>query len=156
MTNQHSTYLIDFDDSFTMNIASVLYDMGVEVYVTHYKKWPELVDEIIKLKKRAAIILGPGPGHPREYDVVSLTLKKLIEAPNIFVMGICLGHQMIARSFGAKVESCADPQHGQKLTVNIEGVTGNKKNTVQVYHQRYYVWHSLNSLVMLVGQYQCQ
>jgi carbamoyl-phosphate synthase small subunit len=46
------------------------------------------------------ILLSPGPGDPELLDYVVSNIKKI--AGKKPIMGICLGHQLIARAFGAK------------------------------------------------------
>ncbi|MBT3784033.1 carbamoyl-phosphate synthase (glutamine-hydrolyzing) small subunit, partial [bacterium] len=47
------------------------------------------------------IIVSNGPGNPELFEDVVLRLRKIIE-DGIPTMGICLGHQLIARAAGAK------------------------------------------------------
>jgi len=47
----------------------------------------------------SGILLSPGPGDPQRLDYVVSNVRRLLgRAP---VMGICLGHQMVARALGA-------------------------------------------------------
>ena len=55
--------------------------------------------DILDLKPDG-ILLSPGPGDPALLDYITVNVKKLIGKKPI--MGICLGCQMISRSFGAK------------------------------------------------------
>ena len=54
--------------------------------------------EILR-QKPDGVMLSPGPGDPELLDRSVDTAKGLIG--NVPIMGICLGHQVIARSFGA-------------------------------------------------------
>jgi len=55
-------------------------------------------DDVLSLKPDG-IVFSPGPGDPVFLDYQVATIKKLIgRAP---VLGICLGHQVLARAFGA-------------------------------------------------------
>jgi len=56
-------------------------------------------DEILDLKPDG-VILSPGPGDPQRLDYIVETAKGIIG--KLPIMGICLGNQIIARSFGAK------------------------------------------------------
>jgi carbamoyl-phosphate synthase small subunit len=55
--------------------------------------------DILALKPDG-ILLSPGPGNPELLDYIVATIRQLIVSKPI--MGICLGNQLIARSFGAK------------------------------------------------------
>jgi len=55
-------------------------------------------DEILKLEPDG-IILSPGPGNPEMLDYIVDTVKQLVN--NKPIMGICMGNQLIARTFGA-------------------------------------------------------
>ena len=48
--------------------------------------------------KPAGIVLSPGPGDPALLDYIVNTTKELIG--RVPIMGICLGHQIVARSLG--------------------------------------------------------
>ncbi len=56
-------------------------------------------DEILGLEPDG-IILSPGPGNPEVLDYIVGTVKQLIGKKPM--MGICMGNQLIARTFGAK------------------------------------------------------
>ena len=56
-------------------------------------------EEVLALNPRG-IVLSPGPGDPALLDYVVTTAKALVgRAP---IMGICLGHQVMARAFGGR------------------------------------------------------
>jgi anthranilate/para-aminobenzoate synthase component II len=58
------------------------------------------------------VILSPGPGRPdRESDFGFNS--KLIQESNIPILGVCLGHQGIGTSFGAKIIHAPNIKHGQ-------------------------------------------
>jgi len=105
--------IIDFEDSFTFNIYSVLKGLGVEVYVIDYKKV-----QIDYLSEFSHILLGPGPGHIEDYhDFFPLIDKLILDSlsERFKLVGICLGHQLIHHRLGRDVKLLDDPIHGQSF-----------------------------------------
>lgn len=104
---------IDAYDSFTHNIVSLLeMELGVQVIII---KIDENIDDFITfLKSFAAVIAGPGPGHPKNLKDVGLIsrLWELKDSDVLPVLGICLGFQSLVLAFGGSVEPLPEPRHG--------------------------------------------
>ncbi|MBF0359535.1 MAG: hypothetical protein HQK49_00895 [Oligoflexia bacterium] len=121
--------ILDFDDSFTYNIYSILIQMGISeknVAVVPYKRVRDFLKSCNPQKKseRIVLIYGPGPGHPEEYKHFFLEIKRLLVNRNVFHIGICLGHQILMSIFGFKVKRSAKPLHGQTTTFCIPNWSG--------------------------------
>lgn len=110
-------WLIDFDDSFTYNICSELFELGLSVEVVHWTRWDQLYEVLSGTQERMALILGPGPGHPDEYDLKGL--NKLHRHEHLFICGICLGHQLIWQHIGLEIRRCKKPVHGQQVEIEV-------------------------------------
>lgn len=94
--------LVDHDDSFTHNIAEYLRKLGASVEVRNHKDLPA--------KPQAThLVLSPGPGAPEDYPHVQAYLEAFAGP----VLGICLGHQMMAHATGAKVVEHHEVIHGK-------------------------------------------
>ena len=63
------------------------------------------------------IILSPGPGLPSEAGLLLPLIKRYAATKSI--LGVCLGHQAIAESFGGKLINLSAVYHGVSLPVNI-------------------------------------
>jgi len=87
--------IIISDYGVKYNIMRILSDMGCRVISVPAAASS---DSIISLKPDG-IILSPGPGDPSALDYVTDTTRALIG--KIPILGICLGHQVIARALGA-------------------------------------------------------
>lgn len=124
-------FIIDFEDSFTYNIASVLsrLDPTLTLRVIHYRDFHV---GLLSLVNKEGVILGPGPGHPNEYKSYPDIIKTLMNHPLIFLMGICLGHQLILTTLGYKVQLSLNPMHGEVVRVR--------------YRQKWYNVQRYNSL----------
>ena len=94
---ERSVVLIDYGAKH--NIGRELVKRGCNLTVVPYNTTAE---EILSLNPDG-IMLSNGPGDPQENVEAIETLKKLCEK-KIPTFGICLGHQLLALSQGAKTE----------------------------------------------------
>ncbi len=109
--------LLVFDnyDSFTYNIMHALRDLGVN---------PDVVrNDRITPEECAAydkIVISPGPGIPSEAGVLLPMIKHCSSLPSpIPMLGVCLGHQAIAESFGGSLYNLPEVYHGISTPADI-------------------------------------
>jgi para-aminobenzoate synthetase len=67
-----------------------------------------------------AVILSPGPGRP-DHEADFGFNSQLISEADIPILGICLGHQGIGTSFGAKIIHAPLIKHGQVSHIQHDG-----------------------------------
>jgi anthranilate synthase component II len=100
--------LIDNYDSFTYNLYQYLGELGESIIV---KRNDELTISEIKEMNPEAIVISPGPGRPEEAGNCVEVIQQL--HTSFPILGICLGHQAIGYSFGAKIEKAQKIMHGK-------------------------------------------
>jgi anthranilate synthase/aminodeoxychorismate synthase-like glutamine amidotransferase len=100
--------MIDHNDSFTDTIVSYFLQLGVWIEKIHYL---DPVLDHLDILKPSAIILSPGPGHPREAQRTLTLIRNYYQYYPI--LGVCLGMQAIAMAFGADVISSSEVAHGK-------------------------------------------
>ena len=128
-------FIVDFDDSFTYNILSSLveFDSKYEdkVAVLHFSQIENILKQL-KQDERYVVILGPGPGHPSDYEI---DLSHFLDKKNVLLFGICLGHQLIWNHFDISVERCSQALHGESVEFCFSDLDGVKKSVnVQRYN----------------------
>lgn len=125
--------LLDNYDSFTYNLYQYMLDLGAEVNV--FRNDEIDIDEIESLNPEK-IVISPGPSTPENAGISEKLIKHM--APKIPILGVCLGHQCIGSSFGAKVGYAGEIKHGKTsiITHDGKGVFKNIKNPLKVvrYH----------------------
>jgi anthranilate synthase component 2 len=108
--------LIDNYDSFTYNLFQYLSELGEEVWVTRNDKVS--LDEIAK-RSPQHIVISPGPGTPEQAGISNDVIRKF--GDSIPILGVCLGHQCIGYSYGAKVTRASEIKHGKSSLVYHDG-----------------------------------
>lgn len=114
--------IVDFEDSFTYNIANILFPFEKKILVVRHAEFFTHPDFYLN-NQRQAVILGPGPGQPQVYERYFELIKILIKNENIYVMGICLGHQIMAMIHGYEVKKSINQLHGQSVEIFFNGVS---------------------------------
>lgn len=108
--------IIDNYDSFTYNLYQYIGEIYPRVEVARND---EVSPEQILSSGAKGIVLSPGPGRPEEAGICVELVRKA--AGKIPIIGICLGHQAIGYSFGAKVVKADKILHGKTSLVVHEG-----------------------------------
>jgi anthranilate synthase/aminodeoxychorismate synthase-like glutamine amidotransferase len=108
--------VIDNYDSFTFNLVQYLLELGETVDV--YKNDKITVEQISRASPKL-VLLSPGPGCPDEAGVSLEVVQKL--STTIPILGVCLGHQIIAQAFGANVVKAQEPMHGKTSRIVHDG-----------------------------------
>lgn len=127
--------LVDHQDSFVHTLANYLRQTGADVTTIR----PEFLSQILQEKPIDLVVLSPGPGEPKDFNLnhtIKLILKK-----NIPIFGVCLGLQGIVEYFGGELAILPYPMHGKPSTVKIypSALFSNLPNTITVgrYHSLY-------------------
>ena len=117
-------HVVVLDLGVKRNIMRLLRERGCEVTAV-----PHTTDaETILSMKPNGVLISPGPGDPMLLDHVLGTARGLIGKTPI--MGICLGHQVIGRVFGASTYKLPFGHRGANHPVRDE-VTGRVYMTAQ-------------------------
>lgn len=110
-------FVLDNYDSFTWNIVHYLRALGAEVRV-------ERNDGVTAAEAlatgAAGFLISPGPGRP-EAAGESLALVAACAEARRPLLGICLGHQAIARHFGAEIVRADAVMHGKTCPIRHDG-----------------------------------
>ncbi|MGX7582488.1 aminodeoxychorismate/anthranilate synthase component II [Candidatus Vidania fulgoroideorum] len=107
--------IIDHYDSFTYNVYEIFGNLKLKTNVLKFNKLNSNIIKIIFYKP--LIIIGPGPGEPKEYIKTFKILKVFYKFLNF--IGICLGHQIIGIFFGFFLKKSKKIIHGKICTLKI-------------------------------------
>ena len=117
--------LIDNYDSFTFNVYHYLKNRKCSVKVLRNDKF-----KLNELNKFDKIVISPGPGNPDQAGRCLDLIRKFYKTKPI--LGICLGHQALAQSFGAKIIKTKNLMHGKISKIYIKKRNGIFKNLPSV------------------------
>ncbi|XDD46562.1 aminodeoxychorismate/anthranilate synthase component II [Leptospira sp. WS39.C2] len=125
--------LIDNYDSFTYILFQYLAKIAPTTVMRNDENLP-----LDSLQKYQAVVLSPGPGLPKTSGNLMTHFSFLY--PKVPVLGICLGHQTIAETFGAKLEQTKEIYHGRPSPIEHNGEGIFKKIPNQFLANRYHSW----------------
>lgn len=108
--------LLDHDDSFVHTLADYLRQAGAEATV---RRTRGLTLDAVHALRPAGIVLSPGPCSPREAPLSAEVVRQL--GPHTPILGVCLGHQVVAAALGATIRRARTPRHGMTSPVRHDG-----------------------------------
>ncbi len=108
--------VVDNYDSFVFNLVQYLGQLGVDATVL--RNDDPALDTIAGFD---GVLLSPGPGTP-ERAGRSMALVHECMRSNTPLLGVCLGHQAVAASFGATVARAPELVHGKTSVITHAGV----------------------------------
>ena len=107
---------IDNFDSFSYSIIQcfLMLEQEVRIVRPHMLSLKECLETC-----PSHLVIGPGPGTPHQ----AIFSKELIDhmKGKIPILGICLGHQVIAEYFGGIVSRAKQPMHGKTSAIYHSG-----------------------------------
>ncbi|QLJ00840.1 phenazine-specific anthranilate synthase [Streptomyces sp. NEAU-sy36] len=115
--------VVDAEDTFTAMLAHLLRSAGLEVSVRRYDE-PGLRAAV--LAHEGPVVLGPGPGDPGDPAdpkmrfLGELTAAVLREHRH-GVLGVCLGHELIAAELGLDIVRKEVPFQGAQTRIELFG-----------------------------------
>lgn len=109
--------VIDNYDSFTFNVVQA-FQIATKEEIKVVRN-DEYKLEDLALMKPNYLVVSPGPGSPKNAGISEEAIKYF--AGKIPILGICLGHQAIAESFGAKIVQAKFIKHGIVEDIDLDG-----------------------------------
>ncbi|TSA86952.1 aminodeoxychorismate/anthranilate synthase component II [Helicobacter mehlei] len=112
-------YLIDNFDSFTYNLVYELESLGHSVVVYRNDLAEGLLFErMVKEKQKPLLLISPGPGDPAHSGRL---LPLIAQVRGHFgILGVCLGLQALAQSYGADIVQSPEIMHGKSVRILLE------------------------------------
>jgi 2-amino-4-deoxychorismate synthase len=115
--------VVDGEDTFTAMLAHVLRSSGLDVTVRRYDE-PGLRAAV--LAHEGPVVLGPGPGDPSDLADPKMRFLRELTARVVRehrhgVLGVCLGHELIAAELGLEIVRKEVPYQGAQTRVELFG-----------------------------------
>ncbi|MFF3770282.1 anthranilate synthase family protein [Streptomyces sp. NPDC002232] len=115
--------VVDAEDTFTAMLAHVLRSSGLEVSVLRYDE-PGLRE--LALAHEGPVVLGPGPGNPSDAGDPKMRFLRgltaeLVRGHRHGLLGVCLGHELIAAELGLDIVRKRTPFQGAQLRIDLFG-----------------------------------
>ena len=107
--------MIDNYDSFVYNLVHYLEELGEEIRVFRNDR---ITIEEIEALAPLGIVISPGPKAPDDTGICTKVIQYF--SNRVPVLGVCLGHQVIAHAYGARVVKGVRPMHGKLSNIYHE------------------------------------
>ncbi|MFJ9208867.1 anthranilate synthase family protein [Streptomyces sp. NPDC102264] len=124
--------VIDGEDTFTAMLAHVLRSSGLEVTVRRFDE-PDLRAAV--RAHEGPVVLGPGPGDPADTADPKMRMLRglageLVRDRRNGLLGVCLGHELIAAELGLETVRKRVPYQGAQTRIDLFG----REETVGFYN----------------------
>jgi len=116
--------IFDNYDSFTYNLVHVV-EKIIHDKVDVYRNDKISLEKINDYDK---IILSPGPGLPCESGLLLSLIEEYASSKSI--LGVCLGQQAIAETFGGKLENLKNVYHGVATKIKVNDKRAASENDI--------------------------
>ncbi len=103
-------------DSFVFNLARYLTCAGADVSVVDSDR---IGLQGIADMAPEALVLSPGPCTPNEAGICLEAVRHF--TGRLPILGVCLGHQVMAQAFGGHIVRSAFPRHGRTTRLSASG-----------------------------------
>ncbi|WP_435117840.1 anthranilate synthase component II [Halolamina sp. C58] len=111
---------VDNFDSFTYNLVEYVGEGAPDADVEVLRNTASL-DRVREIDPDA-VVISPGPGHPKNERDVGLTMDVLREiSPDVPTLGVCLGLEAAVFEYGGEVGHAPRPIHGKAFPVEHDG-----------------------------------
>ncbi|MEU9599372.1 anthranilate synthase family protein [Streptomyces sp. NPDC048109] len=125
--------VVDAEDTFTAMLAHVLRSSGLTVSVRRYDE-PGLREAVLG-HGDGPVVLGPGPGDPsdradRKMRFLRSLTAEVLGTHRHGVLGVCLGHELIAAELGLGIVRKEVPYQGAQTEIDLFG----RRETVGFYN----------------------
>ncbi|MFE6225639.1 MULTISPECIES: phenazine-specific anthranilate synthase [unclassified Streptomyces] len=115
--------VVDAEDTFTAMLAHLLRSSGLEVSVLRYDE-PGLRE--LALAHEGPVVLGPGPGDPADAADPKMRFLRgltaeLLRGHRHGLLGVCLGHELIAAELGLDLVRKRTPFQGAQVRIDLFG-----------------------------------
>ena len=116
-TEAADVLFVDNFDSFTYNLVEYVSEHADTEVVRNTASLDD-----VRAADPDAIIISPGPGHPKNDRDVGVTNDVLTEiSPEVPTLGVCLGLEAAVYAYGGEVGRAPEPIHGKAFPVDHDG-----------------------------------
>ncbi len=116
--------LVDNNDSYTYNLHQLICQLAaepVEVVRAQDIATSDSIPDLMRDGHVSHVVISPGPGHPGRARDFAGSRVIIDAARGIPLLGVCLGHQGLGLSHGARVINAPQARHGYVSTLSHTG-----------------------------------